>query len=110
VVYLEWLAAVVLMLNTVYHLGHYLRRSFYLDPVFLSPTQKKLMGISDSGIIVILENKSNCGEPFNYHSQFYQIVFFCKSNSMEQTVSWEINSYSSDQEISYFSWNLKVYY
>jgi hypothetical protein len=29
---------------------------------------------------------------------------------MEQTVSWEINSYSSDQEISYFSWNLKVYY
>ncbi|PNF40193.1 Transmembrane protein 209 [Cryptotermes secundus] len=48
VIYFEWLVALVLMLNTAYHFGHYLRRTFYLDPVTLSPTQKKLLGISDS--------------------------------------------------------------
>jgi hypothetical protein len=48
-VYFEWLVAVVLMLNTAYHFGRYLRRTFYLDPVTVSPTQKKLLGISDSG-------------------------------------------------------------
>jgi hypothetical protein len=64
-VYCEWLAAVVLTLNTMYHFGRYLRRSFYLDPVFLSPVQKKLMGIADSGIIVILDNKSNYSETVN---------------------------------------------
>jgi hypothetical protein len=47
-VYFEWLVAVFLMLNTAYHFGHYLRRTFYLDIVILSPTQKKLLGISDS--------------------------------------------------------------
>lgn len=47
-VYFEWMAAVVLMLNTVYHFGLYVRRTFYLDSIVLSPTQKKLLGVSDS--------------------------------------------------------------
>jgi len=56
IIYFEWLVAIVLMLNTAYHFGCYFRRSFYLDPVILSPAQKKLMGISDSGTIFIVEN------------------------------------------------------
>jgi hypothetical protein len=62
VVYLEWLVALILMLNTAYHFVHYLRRTFYLDPVILSPTQKKLLGISDSGtdllVYFLLKNES----------------------------------------------------
>jgi hypothetical protein len=53
VVYFEWVAALVLMLNTVYHFGCYVRRTFYLNPVVLSPTQKKLLGVSDSGTVFI---------------------------------------------------------
>jgi hypothetical protein len=56
VVYFEWMAALVLMLNTVYHFGRYVRRTFYLDSVVLSPIQKKLLGVSDSGTVFIKEN------------------------------------------------------
>ncbi|XP_069681862.1 transmembrane protein 209 isoform X2 [Periplaneta americana] len=47
-IYVEWVIALVLALNMAYHFGLYLRRSFYLEPVILTPNQKKLMGISDS--------------------------------------------------------------
>jgi hypothetical protein len=56
-VYFEWMAALVLMLNTIYHFGRYVRRTFYLDSVVLSPTQKKLLGVSDSGTVFIRERK-----------------------------------------------------
>ncbi|PSN34003.1 hypothetical protein C0J52_14608 [Blattella germanica] len=48
-IFCEWLIIVVLFLNSLYHFGQYLRVSFYLDPVVLTPRQKKLMGISDTG-------------------------------------------------------------
>jgi hypothetical protein len=54
-VYFEWMAALVLLLNTVYHIGRYVRRTFYLDSVVLSPIQKKLLGVSDSGTVYIRE-------------------------------------------------------
>jgi len=57
VVYFEWMAAIVLMLNTIYHFGHYVRRTFYLDSVVLSPTQRKLLGVSDSGTVITGERK-----------------------------------------------------
>jgi hypothetical protein len=57
VVYFEWMAAIVLMLNTIYHFGRYVRRTFYLDSVVLSPTQRKLLGVSDSGTVIIRERK-----------------------------------------------------
>lgn len=63
-VYFEWMAALVLMLNTVYHFGRYVRRTFYLDSVVLSPTQKKLLGVSDSGTVLVRESRnvrSACG-------------------------------------------------
>jgi hypothetical protein len=56
-VYFEWMAALVLMLNTIYHFGRYVRRTFYLDSVVLSPTQKKLLGVSDSFTVFIRERK-----------------------------------------------------
>jgi hypothetical protein len=56
-VYFEWMAALVLMLNTIYHFGRYVRRTFYLDSVVLSPTQKKLLGVSDAGTVFIREGK-----------------------------------------------------
>jgi hypothetical protein len=54
VVYFEWLVALILMLSTAYHFRQYFRRTFSLDPVILSPTQKKLLGISDSGTYFLI--------------------------------------------------------
>ncbi|KAJ4448217.1 hypothetical protein ANN_10231 [Periplaneta americana] len=57
-IYVEWVIALVLALNMAYHFGLYLRRSFYLEPVILTPNQKKLMGISDSGILSVMLTES----------------------------------------------------
>ncbi|KAJ9587901.1 hypothetical protein L9F63_018682, partial [Diploptera punctata] len=48
VIYFEVFLAVVLFLNALYHFVSYLRVTFYLEPVKLTPKQKKLMGVSDS--------------------------------------------------------------
>lgn len=49
---IEYIFAVIFLLNTLFHVGRYTWISLTLKPVSLSPQQKALLHIKDSGKIL----------------------------------------------------------